>query len=55
MTHTPETRYATGVDRDEIMHVLRAFHGLIRATEDLDFLIRAKTALMHQESDLYEV
>ena len=58
VTHAPLTRYATGVDRDEIMHVLRAFqvagleyvligaaamgfHGLVRATEDLDFFIRA--------------
>jgi hypothetical protein len=52
------TRYANGVDRDEIMRVLRAFesagleyvligaaamafHGLVRATADLDFFIRA--------------
>ena len=52
------TRYPNGVDRDEIMRVLRAFesagleyvligaaamafHGLVRATADLDFFIRA--------------
>jgi hypothetical protein len=52
------TRYATGVDRDEMLRVLRAFdregleyvlvgaaamgfHGLVRATEDLDLFIRA--------------
>jgi len=52
------TRYASGVDRDEMLRVLRAFdrealeyvligaaamgfHGLVRATEDLDLLIRA--------------
>lgn len=51
-------RYSNGVDRDEIMRVLRAFesagleyvligaaamgfHGLVRATEDLDLFIRA--------------
>jgi hypothetical protein len=51
------TRYATCVDRDEVMRVLRAFesagleyvligaaamgfHGLVRATEDLDLFIR---------------
>jgi hypothetical protein len=52
------TRYASGVDRDEMLRVLRAFeqegleyvligaaamgfHGLVRATEDLDLFIRA--------------
>ena len=52
------TRYASRVDRDEIIRVLRAFeaagleyvligaaamafHGLVRATEDLDIFIRA--------------
>src|SRR6476660_5676075 len=52
------TRYATRMDRDEIIRVLRAFetegleyvligatamgfHGLVRATEDLDMFIRA--------------
>lgn len=52
------TRYANGMDRDEVMRVLRAFesagleyvligaaamgfHGLVRATEDLDLFIRA--------------
>ena len=51
-------RYSSGVDRDEILRVLRAFemtgleyvligatamgfHGLVRATEDLDLFIRA--------------
>jgi len=54
------TGYATHMDRDEIMRVLRAFeaagleyvligaaamgfHGLVRATEDLDLFIRATT------------
>lgn len=58
MTRAPETRYPNGVDRDEIIRVLRAFeaagleyvligatamgfHGLVRATEDIDLLIRA--------------
>jgi hypothetical protein len=58
VTRTPTTSYANGVDRDEIMRVLRAFeaagleyvligaaamgfHGLVRATEDLDLFIRA--------------
>ena len=58
MTRDRPTRYPNGVDRDEIMRVLRAFesagleyvligaaamafHGLVRATADLDFLIRA--------------
>ena len=52
------TGYASSVDRDEVMRVLRAFqaagleyvligaaamgfHGLVRATEDLDLFIRA--------------
>lgn len=52
------TGYASGVDRDEMLRVLRAFdregleyvligaaamgfHGLVRATEDLDLFIRA--------------
>ena len=52
------TRYATRMDREEVMRVLRAFesagleyvligaaamgfHGLVRATEDLDLFIRA--------------
>ena len=52
------TRYATSMDREEVMRVLRAFesagleyvligaaamgfHGLVRATEDLDIFIRA--------------
>ena len=52
------TRYPSGVDREEIVRVLRAFeasaleyvligatamgfHGLVRATEDVDLLIRA--------------
>jgi len=58
MTHAPSKGYATAMDRDEVMRVLRAFesagleyvligaaamgfHGLIRATEGLDLLIRA--------------
>jgi len=58
MTRALATGYATDVDRDEIMRVLRAFeaagleyvligaaamgfHGLVRATEDLDLFIRA--------------
>ena len=58
VTRTATTSYANGVDRDEIMRVLRAFeaagleyvligaaamgfHGLVRATEDLDLFIRA--------------
>src|SRR5215203_2228501 len=58
VTHVAPTRYASCVDRDEIMHVLRAFqaagleyvligaaamgfHGVVRATEDLDLFIRA--------------
>src|SRR5215213_3084843 len=58
MTGAPTTRYPSGVDRDEIIRVLRAFeaaeleyvligatamgfHGLVRATEDLDMFIRA--------------
>ena len=58
MTRTAEKGYATRVDRDEVMRVLRAFesagleyvligaaamgfHGLVRATEDLDLFIRA--------------
>ena len=58
MTRAPATGYATHMDRDEIMRVLRAFeaagleyvligaaamgfHGLVRATEDLDLFIRA--------------
>ena len=58
MTRAPATGYASRVDRDEIMRVLRAFraaeleyvligaaamgfHGLVRATQDLDVLIRA--------------
>jgi hypothetical protein len=58
MTLNPATGYASRVDRDEIMRVLRAFqaagleyvligaaamgfHGLIRATQDLDLFIRA--------------
>ena len=58
MTRTVATRYPSGVDRDEIIRVLRAFesveleyvligatamgfHGLVRATEDLDMFIRA--------------
>lgn len=58
MTRVLLRRYASGVDRDEIMRVLRAFelagleyvligaaamgfHGLVRATEDLDLFIRA--------------
>jgi len=60
MTRALATGYATHMDRDEIMHVLRAFeaagleyvligaaamgfHGLVRATEDLDLFIRATT------------
>ena len=52
------TRYPRGVDRDEIVRVLRAFeaaeleyvligatamglHGLVRATEDVDLVVRA--------------
>ena len=52
------TRYPSGVDRDEIVRVLRAFeaaeleyvligatamglHGLVRATEDVDLIVRA--------------
>ena len=58
MTASAATGYATQVDRDEIMPVLRAFeaaeleyvligaaamafHGVIRATADLDLFIRA--------------
>jgi hypothetical protein len=58
VTRYPTTGYATQVDRDEIMRVLRefeaagleyvligaaamAFHGVIRATADLDLFIRA--------------
>ena len=58
MTRALATGYATHMDRDEIMRVLRAFeaagleyvligaaamgfHGLVRATEDLDLFIRA--------------
>lgn len=58
MTRNPTRSYSSGVDRDEIMRVLRAFqtagveyvligaaamgfHGLVRATEDLDLFIRA--------------
>src|ERR1044072_5345537 len=58
MTHALATGYATHMDRDEVMRVLRAFesagleyvligaaamgfHGLVRATEDLDLFIRA--------------
>jgi len=58
VTHLRSTRYPTGMDRDEIIRVLRAFeacgleyvligaaamgfHGLVRATEDLDLFIRA--------------
>jgi len=58
MTRAATTRYASRVDRNEIIRVLRAFeeagleyvligatamgfHGLVRATEDLDFFIRA--------------
>ena len=58
MTLRRLTRYATCMDRDEVMRVLRAFesagleyvligaaamgfHGLVRATEDLDLFIRA--------------
>ena len=58
MTHVLSTRYPSGVDRDEIIRVLRAFeaagleyvligaaalgfHGIVRATEDLDIFIRA--------------
>ena len=58
MTRVLLRRYASCVDRDEIMRVLRAFesagleyvligaaamgfHGLVRATEDLDLFIRA--------------
>jgi len=58
MTRALATGYATHMDRDEIMGVLRAFevagleyvligaaamgfHGLVRATEDLDLFIRA--------------
>ena len=58
MTRALVTGYATRMDRDEIMHVLRAFqtagveyvligaaamgfHGLVRATQDLDLFIRA--------------
>ena len=54
----PATRYPSGVDRDEVIRVLKAFeaagleyvligatamgfHGLVRATEDLDVFIRA--------------
>lgn len=57
MTHTLTTGYASRVDREEIMRVLRAFqaarleyvligaaamgfHGLVRATQDLDLFIR---------------
>lgn len=53
-----EVRYSRAMDRDEILHVLRAFeeegleyvligaaamgfHGIVRATEDLDLFIRA--------------
>ena len=60
MTRALATGYATHMDRDEIMRVLRAFeaagleyvligaaamgfHGLVRATEDLDLFIRATT------------
>lgn len=58
MTGALATGYATHMDRDEIMRVLRAFqtagveyvligaaamgfHGLVRATQDLDLFIRA--------------
>ena len=58
MTRALATGYATHMDRDEIMRVLRAFqtagveyvligaaamgfHGLVRATQDLDLFIRA--------------
>jgi len=58
VTHARLTRYATCMDREEVMRVLRAFesagleyvligaaamgfHGLVRATEDLDLFIRA--------------
>ena len=58
MTHNLTTGYATRVDRDEVMRVLRefeaagleyvligaaamAFHGVVRATRDLDLFIRA--------------
>ena len=58
VTRATATGYATQVDRDEIMRVLRAFaaakleyviigatamgfHGLVRATEDVDLFIRA--------------
>ena len=58
MTRALATGYATHMDRDEVMRVLRAFesagleyvligaaamgfHGLVRATEDLDLFIRA--------------
>ena len=58
VAHSPATRYATTVDRDEMLRVLLAFeqvgleyvligatamgfHGLVRATEDVDLFIRA--------------
>lgn len=58
VTHRRSTRYATRMDREEVMRVLRAFesagleyvligaaamafHGLVRATEDIDLFIRA--------------